>query len=81
MDVTQLGEGRPEVSVVACVHGDETNGAQAIDRFLEQRPEVRAPVQFIVANERAVEAEKRSIDADLNRSFPGNCRSDDHEVA
>lgn len=81
MEVTKLGTGRPEVSVVACVHGDEAAGAMAIDRFRSADHEVQTPVQFVVANEAAREAGERSIDADLNRSFPGNRRSDDHEVA
>lgn len=81
MDVTTLGEGDPEVSIVACVHGDETAGAEAIDRFVSAAHDIQTPVQFIVANEQAREAGERSIAADLNRCFPGDRESDDHEVA
>lgn len=81
MNVRKLGEGPAEVSVVACVHGDETAGASAIDRLLAEGPSVRTPAQFIIANEKAKAGGERSIDADLNRSFPGNPASDLHEVA
>lgn len=80
MNIRRLGEGPPEVSVVACVHGDETAGAAAIDRFLSAARDARGPVQFIVANEKARAAGERAIDVDLNRSFPGDRNSEDHEV-
>lgn len=81
MNVTRLGDGHPVVSVVACVHGDETSGATAIERFLDDPPEVHEPVQFVVANEEAMAEGTRAVDTDLNRAFPGDRESDEHEVA
>ncbi|MFB6215522.1 MAG: succinylglutamate desuccinylase/aspartoacylase family protein, partial [Candidatus Aenigmatarchaeota archaeon] len=36
-------------------------------------------VQFVIANEEALEQEKRFVDVDINRSFPGDKDSDQHE--
>lgn len=69
------------VAVVGAVHGDEPCGATAIERFLTSGPHdrIQRPVKFIIANERALDAETRYIDADLNRSFPGDPDSDAYE--
>lgn len=69
MRVEQLGEGEPELAIVAAVHGDEPCGVRAIEWLLEERPTVSRPVLLIVANEEALEQGVRYIDADLNRSF------------
>lgn len=74
MRVETLGDGTPDVAAVGAIHGDEPCGSRAIDRFLESShaAEVERPVKLIVANERALEAGKRYVDADLNRVFPGD---------
>ena len=69
MRIEQLGTGTPEVAVVGSIHGDEPCGARAIERLLEDEPEVERPVKLIVANEEALEKGVRYVDADLNRSF------------
>lgn len=85
MRVETLGgddtESNAAVAVVGAVHGDEPCGATAINRFLASGPydRVQQPVKLIIANERALEAGARYIDADLNRSFPGDPTSDAHE--
>ena len=79
MKVIDKGEGRPEIAIVAMMHGDEVCGKKALDRFLESEFELQKPVKFIVANEEAMEKEERFIDTDLNRCFPGNLESDSHE--
>jgi succinylglutamate desuccinylase len=81
MRVETLGEGAPEVAVVGAIHGDEPCGARAIERFLTEGPvdEIRRPVKLIIANERALNAGERFIEADLNRVFPGDPDSDVHE--
>ena len=79
MDVYELGEGEPEVAVVGAIHGDEPCGARAIRRLLDANPEVERPVRLIVANEAALDAGVRYLDADLNRAFPGDSASDAHE--
>lgn len=79
MEVTKLGEGEAEYVIVGSVHGDEPCGKKAIKRFLESNYELNEPVKFIVANEEALEQNQRFLDTDLNRSFPGDSSSDNHE--
>lgn len=71
----------PMVAVVGAIHGDEPCGARAIDRFLESAfvDDIQRPVKLIIANEQALAAGTRYVDADLNRSFPGAAHSDVHE--
>ncbi|MFC7323681.1 succinylglutamate desuccinylase/aspartoacylase family protein [Halorubrum rutilum] len=71
----------PPVAVVGAIHGDEPCGARAIERFLTSAfvETIRRPVKLIIANERALAAGTRYVDADLNRSFPGTADSDVHE--
>ncbi|MFB6155669.1 MAG: succinylglutamate desuccinylase/aspartoacylase family protein [Haloferacaceae archaeon] len=79
MRIHQLGDGTPEVCVVAGIHGDEPCGVRAVERLLAESPSVQKPVKFVVANERALEAGVRYLDADLNRAFPGDPNADEHE--
>ena len=79
MRVVQLGEGTPSVAVVGAVHGDEPCGARAIERLVEDDPKVERPVKLIVANEEALAAGVRYLDADLNRAFGEDVRAGFHE--
>jgi hypothetical protein len=79
MRIYELGEGTPEVAVIGGIHGDEPCGPLAIERLLAENPSVQRPVKFIIANEAALEAGQRYLDADLNRVFPGDPDADDHE--
>ena len=79
MRVEQLGEGEPELVVVAGIHGDEPCGVRAIERVLADDPDVLRPVKFIVANELALERGVRYVDADLNRAFNEDTPEDAHE--
>ncbi len=79
MKVYRRGEGEPELTVVGSVHGDEPAGKKAIENFLEEEHDFQRPVQFIIANEEALEEDVRYIDTDMNRSFPGDADSDSHE--
>ena len=79
MDVYELGEGEPEIAVVGAIHGDEPCGARAVRRLLDTDPDVERPVRLIVANELALDAGVRYLDADLNRAFPGDLDADAHE--
>lgn len=74
-----LGEGEPEYAVVACIHGEESCGWEAIQRFKKSTHELREPLKVILANEKAYEAGKRYIDVDMNRVFPGDPESDMYE--
>jgi predicted deacylase len=79
MRVEQLGDGEPAVAVVVGVHGDEPCGVRAVEWLLADAPDVLAPVRLVVANERALEAGVRYVDADLNRSFTDDVPEDAHE--
>ncbi len=79
MDVYELGDGPPEVAIVGAIHGDEPCGARAIERLVDEDPQVERPVKLILANEPALEAGERYLDADLNRSFPGDPDADAYE--
>lgn len=81
MRVEQLGDGDPEVAIVGSVHGDEPCGARAVDRLLDEDPDVLRPVKLIVANERALDASVRYVDADLNRSIGEDIPETAHERA
>jgi predicted deacylase len=80
MRVETIGTGSPEVAVVGGIHGDEPCGVHAVERLLSDPPAVEEPVKLVVANERAIEADQRYLDADLNRSFPGDPEADAHEA-
>lgn len=79
MKVEKRGKGEPEFTVVGSIHGDEPAGKKAIERILDSDLEFKKSVKFIIANEKALEAGKRFLEADLNRSFPGDKNSDKHE--
>jgi predicted deacylase len=79
MRIHQLGDGTPEVCVVAGIHGDEPCGVSAVDRLRSETPAVEKPVKLVVANERALEAGVRYLEEDLNRAFPGDPNADTHE--
>jgi predicted deacylase len=79
MHVEQLGEGEPEIAVLAAVHGDEPCGVHAVETILSESPAVDRPVKFVVANERALARGVRYTEEDLNRIFPGDPDADTHE--
>jgi len=79
MRVENLGDGEPEFAVLGSVHGDEPCGKRAIERFLSEEHEVKKPVKLIIVNEKALEEDKRYLEADLNRSMPGDEDSDLYE--
>ena len=80
MHVETLGHGRPEHTILACVHGDETCGWHAFNRLKASGVELRKPVKFVLANERAFKLGVRFCDVDLNRAMPGDASSGRHEV-
>ncbi|MDR9445771.1 MAG: succinylglutamate desuccinylase/aspartoacylase family protein [Haloquadratum sp.] len=79
MRVFDLGDGDPAVAVVGAVHGDEPCGPRAIERLRVTLEAPVAPVRLIVANERALAVDRRYIDEDLNRIFPGVGDAQTHE--
>lgn len=79
MKVVKKGEGQPEYTVLGSIHGDEPAGKKAIKKFLSEDRDFNKPVQFIIGNEKALEEDERYLEADLNRSFPGDSSSELHE--
>lgn len=79
MRVDDLGEGDPELAIVAGIHGDEPCGVRAIERLVADESTFERPVRLIVANERALEEDVRYVDTDLNRAFDEDVPADAHE--
>jgi len=79
MRVERLGDGPPEVAIVAGIHGDEPGGVAAVERLIEADMDVRRPVALVIANEAALDDGERYLEADLNRSFPGDPDAEAHE--
>lgn len=78
MKVIDKGNREPEIVVIGSIHGDEPAGKKAIESLTEST-QFEKPVRFIIANEKALKQDKRYIDSDLNRSFPGDPESDKYE--
>lgn len=79
MKVKTTGEGKPNFTVIGSIHGDEPAGKKAIEKILNSSLEFKKPVKFIIANEKALKQDKRFLESDLNRSFPGDKSSDNYE--
>ncbi|MXR51261.1 succinylglutamate desuccinylase [Halovenus sp. WSH3] len=79
MRIECLGGDDPELAVVGGIHGDEPCGINAVERVLDDPPELDRPVKFIVANEEAIAAGERYLEEDLNRAFPGDPDGPTHE--
>lgn len=71
MDVKTIGDGSLSVGVVGSLHGNETIGKRVIDALYGSGPFVGLALKLLVANERAIGANRRFVESDLNRSFPG----------
>ena len=65
-----IGEGKPVVGVVGLVHGNEPCGVAAIDSLRDFKPE-KGTLILIKANLEAAKENKRYLETNLNRSFPG----------
>lgn len=66
-------DGDIKLTVVCCLHGDEVFGQKVFEAY-RARITALSGVQFILANEEALERQVRFVESDLNRSFPGNLR-------
>lgn len=64
------GKGKPILTVICGVHGDERLGFQVWRSFV-LRKQLPAGLCVIVANEVAGQRRVRFVETDLNRSFPG----------
>jgi len=72
MKIWIKGEGEPIVGIVGCLHGNETLGKEVIGCLYNIEPK-KGTILYIVANEEAMAEQRRFIDVDLNRCFPGAC--------
>jgi predicted deacylase len=79
MRVETVGDGPAQIAVIGGIHGDEPCGVHAVETLLDEDPEFQRAVKFVIANERAIEADTRYVDEDLNRAFPGDPDGDTHE--
>lgn len=73
----EIGKGKPIVSIICGIHGNETASHLVIDELLQKLPKIiNGTVRIILAANPPAIAEHRrtnSIDnTDLNRIFPGN---------
>ncbi len=64
------------VLVIGGMHGNETLGLRVVELF--QKNPVNT-VDVIFANEQAIKDNCRFVGQDLNRSFPGNTKSEEYE--
>lgn len=78
--IVTSGDGPPVAAVVGGVHGDEPSGVSAIKGLLEAIEAgslaLTDPVRFVIANPPAIAANSRFLEADMNRSFPGDVDGD-----
>lgn len=58
------------IALVCCVHGNERYGLEVFSYFHDHLPEYPG-LKIILAHEKALSANVRFIETDLNRSFPG----------
>ena len=64
---------------MACVHGDEKSGWEAIKKLRNSDYNFNKSVKVVLANEKAYEKDQRFVDVDMNRVFPGDPDSDRYE--
>lgn len=70
MKVIQNTKKKNILTIVCCQHGDEIFGLDVFNYF-KSNIENYPGLKIILANEKAVYANKRFVETDLNRSFPG----------
>ncbi|MDD3487716.1 MAG: succinylglutamate desuccinylase/aspartoacylase family protein [Candidatus Moranbacteria bacterium] len=66
-----------QILLIAATHGDERIGIEVVNKLVEQK--LDAYFDFLIANPKALEKNVRYIDSDLNRSYPGDIKSDLYE--
>lgn len=62
----------PDITIIGGVHGDEPSGVKVVEKLRDQNPSFNKTVQLVIANPLAVREEKRYIEKDLNRVYPGD---------
>lgn len=66
-----------KILVIGGMHGNETLGLKVVKLFQDNHV---LEVDTLLANEQAIEANCRFVGQDLNRSFPGDSKSDKYEL-
>ncbi len=69
--IEEYGSGSPVVTIVACMHGNELVGINILES-LKGIESTTGTLRLVVANPNAVRVNKRFVDHDLNKSFPGS---------
>jgi predicted deacylase len=69
----------PKVLLNVCTHGNERVGLKIAEYFLNLKT-IKGELVIHIANKKAVAAQKRYIDSDLNRVFPGRPNGNYEEV-
>lgn len=70
MKVIQNTKKKNILTIVCCQHGNEIFGLDVFNYF-KKNIEHHPGLKIILANEKAIFANKRFVETDLNRSFPG----------
>ncbi len=70
MKVIEFGNGEKKIAIVGSLHGNELIGKLAIERLNRDR-KINAKIKAIIANEEAIKINRRFVDTDGNRCFPG----------
>ncbi|HII15741.1 MAG TPA: hypothetical protein HA362_05515 [Nanoarchaeota archaeon] len=78
MQMIGIGKGNPKIGIVGCLHGNEKIGAEIIAAVKDIKL-MPGSLVLIIANEEAMKEEKRFIDIDLNRCFPGDVNGNHEE--
>lgn len=66
-----------EILIAVTTHGNERIGIEVVENLVEQK--LDRFFDFLIANPKALKKNTRFIDSDLNRSYPGNEKSDKYE--
>lgn len=85
MRIIEKGYGEPKISLIGGIHGDEPSGEQIItylDENIAETDVQNGTLQLIIANEAALQQDKRYIESDINRSFSiGNPHNREEHLA
>lgn len=60
---------KKEILIIAATHGDEKIGIEVINELKKEK--LNNFFDYMIANSKALEINKRYLDKDLNRSYPG----------
>ena len=76
--IKTIGTGEPCVVLIGGMHGDEKVGIKVL-KCAENLKNIKGTLKLIIANPPALVKNKRFIDADLNRMFPGKVNGNKEE--